>query len=31
LIELGGDCAARCLHHDQVALDVRREPVIADG
>jgi oligopeptide/dipeptide ABC transporter ATP-binding protein len=31
LIELGGERAARCLHHDQVALDVRREPVIANG
>jgi oligopeptide/dipeptide ABC transporter ATP-binding protein len=31
LIELGGGCAARCLHHDQVALDVLREPVIANG
>jgi len=31
LIELGAERAARCLHHDQVALDVLREPVIANG
>jgi len=31
LRELGGDRSARCLHDDQVALDVRREPVIANG
>jgi hypothetical protein len=31
LIELGSERAARCLHHDRVALDVRREPVIANG
>ncbi|HET7450268.1 MAG TPA: ABC transporter ATP-binding protein [Gaiellaceae bacterium] len=31
LLELGSERAVRCLHHDQVALDVRREPVIANG
>jgi oligopeptide/dipeptide ABC transporter ATP-binding protein len=31
LLELAGDRAARCLHHDEVAVDVRREPVIARG
>jgi oligopeptide/dipeptide ABC transporter ATP-binding protein len=31
LLEVAGDRAARCLHHDRVALDVRREPVIAGG
>ncbi len=31
LLELGADRAARCLHHDQVALEVQREPVIAGG
>ena len=31
LLELGSGRAVRCLHHDQVALDVRREPVIANG
>jgi oligopeptide/dipeptide ABC transporter ATP-binding protein len=31
LIELSAERAARCLHHDRVALDVRREPVIAGG
>ena len=31
LFELAGDRAARCLHHDAVAVDVRREPVIARG
>ena len=31
LRELGSERAARCLHHDQVALDVQREPVIANG
>jgi oligopeptide/dipeptide ABC transporter ATP-binding protein len=31
LLELGGERAARCLHHDRVALDVLREPVIANG
>jgi peptide/nickel transport system ATP-binding protein/oligopeptide transport system ATP-binding protein len=31
LLELDGGRAARCLYHDRVALDVRREPVIANG
>jgi oligopeptide/dipeptide ABC transporter ATP-binding protein len=31
LLELGGERAARCLYHDRVALDVRREPVVASG
>jgi oligopeptide/dipeptide ABC transporter ATP-binding protein len=31
LLELGADRAVRCLHHDQVAIEVRREPVIAGG
>ena len=31
LLELPGDRAARCLHHERVALDVHREPVIARG
>jgi peptide/nickel transport system ATP-binding protein len=31
LIELGRDRAARCLYHERVAADVRREPVIASG
>ena len=31
LEELGGNRAVRCLHHDQTAADVRREPVIVNG
>ncbi len=31
LLELPGDRAVRCLHHERVALDVSREPVIAHG
>jgi peptide/nickel transport system ATP-binding protein/oligopeptide transport system ATP-binding protein len=31
LLELGDGRAARCLHHDRVAADVRREPVIVSG
>jgi oligopeptide/dipeptide ABC transporter ATP-binding protein len=31
LLELAGGRAARCLHHDDVATDVLREPVIARG
>jgi oligopeptide/dipeptide ABC transporter ATP-binding protein len=29
LIELGGERATRCLHHERAAEDVQREPVIA--
>jgi len=31
LLQPEGDRAVRCLHHDRVAADVRREPVIANG
>jgi oligopeptide/dipeptide ABC transporter ATP-binding protein len=31
LEELPGGRAVRCLHHDQTATDVQREPVIVDG
>jgi oligopeptide/dipeptide ABC transporter ATP-binding protein len=29
LIEIDADRAARCLHHEQCAVDARREPVVA--